>query len=39
MLIVPLFVISAAGVYNSMMIFLEGEQYLRRAWLELLKKP
>tara|TARA_R110000822_G_scaffold37204_2_gene104315 strand:- start:59 stop:1084 length:1026 start_codon:yes stop_codon:yes gene_type:complete len=28
LLIIPLFVISAAGVYNSMMVFLEGEQVL-----------
>lgn len=31
LLIVPLFVISAAGVYNSMMVFLEGEQVLADA--------
>jgi hypothetical protein len=27
-LVIPLFVISAAGIYNSMMVFLEGEQVL-----------
>jgi|GEM_PF-3078351 len=31
LLIVPLFLISAAGVYNSMMVFLEGEQVLADA--------
>lgn len=27
-LVIPLFLVSAAGVYNSMMVFLEGEQVL-----------